>query len=68
MLIRFVVSNYLSFKEETEINMLASAVKSHPHHVYDSGKVQLVKAGAIYGANASGKSNLIKAIDALNAP
>jgi len=65
MLIRFVVSNYLSFKEETEINMLASAVKSHPHHVYDSGKVQLVKAGAIYGANASGKSNLIKAIDAL---
>lgn len=65
MLIRFVVSNFLSFDEETEFNMLAGSLKSHKHHVYDAGKVEVLKAGAIYGANGAGKSNLIKAISFL---
>ena len=35
MLIRFVVSNFMSFKEETEFNMLPSkgkGYKQHPNH------------------------------------
>lgn len=63
MLIRFVVSNFLSFNEETEFNMLAGSFKTHKHHVYNAGKVDVLKAAAIYGANGAGKSNLIKAID-----
>jgi uncharacterized protein len=62
MLIRFNVSNYLSFKEETEFNMLASSLRIHQHHVYTTSKVNVLKATAIYGANGAGKSNLIKAI------
>lgn len=63
MLIRFVVSNFLSFDEETEFNMLAGSFKTHKHHVYNAGKVDVLKAAAIYGANGAGKSNLIKGID-----
>lgn len=65
MLIRFVVSNFLSFDEEREFNMLAGTFKTHKHHVYSSGKLDLLKSAAIYGANGAGKSNLIKAIEFL---
>src|SRR5262245_43487060 len=65
MLIRFIVSNFLSFDEEREFNMLSGSFKTHKHHVYDAGKVEVLKAAAIYGANGAGKSNLIKAIDFL---
>lgn len=65
MLIRFSVENFLSFKDEVEFSMIAGKTRSHPHHVIRSGKKGLpnaLKAGVIYGANASGKSNLIKAM------
>lgn len=63
MLIRFVVNNFLSFNEEKEFNMIAGSFKTHKHHVYNIGKVNVLKSAAIYGANGAGKSNLIKAID-----
>lgn len=65
MLIRFVVNNFLSFNEEKEFNMIAGSFKTHKHHVYNVGKVNVLKSAAIYGANGAGKSNLIKAIDFL---
>lgn len=69
MLVRFVVSNFMSFKEDTEFNMLTgkgNAYQKHRNHVFktESG-VDVLKTGAIYGANASGKSNLVKAIEYL---
>lgn len=67
MLIRFRVSNYLSFKEEVEFSMVKGKTRIHPNHIISGGKsrdaVNLLKSGIIYGANASGKSNFIKAID-----
>lgn len=65
MLIRFLVSNFLSFDEEQEFNMLAADFRTHKHHVYELGKVNVLKSAAIYGANGAGKSNLIKAIEYL---
>jgi uncharacterized protein len=65
MLIRFIVSNFLSFDQETEFNMISGVFKTHKHHVYNAGKVDVLKAAAIYGANGAGKSNLIKAINLL---
>jgi hypothetical protein len=65
MLIRFIVSNFLSFKEETEFNMLTGRnYKTHLDHVNktESG-VKLIKSAAVYGANGSGKSNLVKALE-----
>lgn len=45
--------------------MLSSSLKTHKHHVYSIGKVDVLKSAAIYGANGAGKSNLIKAIEFL---
>ncbi|HPH97266.1 MAG TPA: ATP-binding protein [Anaerolineaceae bacterium] len=66
MLIRFRVQNFLSFNEEIEFSMVAGKVQQHPEQVArQTGRptVELLRAALIYGANASGKSNLVKAID-----
>lgn len=45
--------------------MIASLERIHSHHVLKTGKkkdINLVRFAAIYGANAAGKSNLVKAI------
>ncbi|MDN3675280.1 ATP-binding protein [Flavobacterium branchiarum] len=66
MLIRFVVSNFMSFKDETEFNMLpakGNGSRQLTSHIKKTKSgVDVLKTAAIYGANAAGKSNLIKAI------
>jgi AAA15 family ATPase/GTPase len=68
MLIEFSVSNYRSFKDEVSFSMVASSLKERSAELNENnifaahGGVELLKSAAIYGANASGKSNLIGAI------
>ncbi len=65
MLLEFQVENYLSFKERAKLSMLATSSiskKELPGAVFTLDKYNILKSAAIYGANASGKSNLIKAI------
>ena len=62
MLIRFLVENFLSFREEVEFSMVAGESDEHPDHVVEVRDLHLLKTGAIFGANASGKTNLIKAM------
>ena len=65
MLIRFTIENFLSFKNETTLDMLATEGEQHPSHLVSSngGKaLSVLRVAALYGANASGKSNLVKAI------
>lgn len=67
MLIRFNVKNFLSFSEREdgktqEFSMIAGKVRSKKEHLYDNGKIKLLKFAAVYGANAAGKSNLVKAM------
>ncbi len=71
MLLQFSVSNFGCFRKLQTLNLVASAQdKSLPENciVRDlpglSGK-RWVKGAAVYGANASGKSTLIKALNAL---
>ncbi|MGB1204724.1 MAG: AAA family ATPase [Chitinophagales bacterium] len=67
MLIRFSIENFLSFKERQIFSMLAGkGGRNKAFHVIkkkNTKDVSLLKTAAIFGANASGKSNLIKAID-----
>ena len=59
----FKVKNYTSFKNESILDMRATAYVQHPTHVIRAnGKPDLLKTTALYGANASGKSNLISAM------
>ena len=68
MLIEFSVGNYRSFKDTVTLSMLAAGVTAKDkrldeHNVFAfDDKISLLKSTAIYGANASGKSNLIQAI------
>ena len=68
MLKRFNVKNVYSFAaradgQSEEFSMIAGRVRGKKEHIYDDGKLKLLKFAAIYGANASGKSNLVKAMD-----
>ncbi len=62
MLIQFSFENYRSFKGPTTLSLLASAGKENPDNVFDSPTGKLLKSAAVFGSNASGKSNLMKAL------
>ena len=64
MLIRFRASNFRSLKEEQELSLVASSLKDSPEAITEIEGLDLglVRVAAIYGANASGKSNVIKAL------
>lgn len=64
LLIRFTVSNYLSFKEPAALNMVKSLERQLPNHVCEDkiSGFQTLRGAVIYGPNASGKSNLVSAI------
>lgn len=64
MLVQFMVKNVLSFREETILDMTAiNAYKEHECNLIDNGtKEKFLRVAAIYGANASGKSNLYMAM------
>jgi len=68
MLIRFICENFLSFGNEKSafefLNTAASKTKSLPDHVVKiSPNISVLRGAVIYGANASGKTNFIKAIN-----
>ena len=66
MLIEFRVANYRSIGEEQVLSLVpASKQKEHSENILQKGKHQALNAVAIYGANASGKSNLLKAMGML---
>jgi hypothetical protein len=63
MLLMFKVKNYTSFKNEAILDLRATSYVQHPSHVINiDGKTNLLKTTALYGANASGKSNFISAM------
>ena len=65
MILRVTIENLYSFKEETEISFIAGVNvthKEHTSHIETSNDISALKIGIIYGANASGKSNVIKAV------
>lgn len=64
MLVQFMVKNVLSFRNETILDMTAiNAYKEHEYNLIDNGtKERYLRVAAVYGANASGKSNLYLAM------
>lgn len=65
MLLRFTVENFKSFQGKEEFSMIPSKVSRHNDHVIPPSSrsdIGVLKASVIYGANASGKSNIIKAM------
>lgn len=63
MFLQFKVENFLSFDKEITFNLLASDETKLKGHIVEANRLSVLKTAALYGANASGKSNLIKSID-----
>ena len=61
MLIQFSVENFLSIKDNVVLSLLASKDNEHPEHLIVDGNKKHLKSAVIYGANASGKSNVLNA-------
>lgn len=66
MLIEFRTANFLSFKDMVEFSMLASNDKTHEDDntfPINNRNRRILKSAAVYGANGSGKTNFVQAID-----
>lgn len=61
MLIRFNFKNFKSFKDENCLDMEATSLKEHEYNVAKINNMEILKVSAIYGANASGKTNVLQA-------
>ena len=68
MLVEFSVGNYRSFKEPVTFSMVAANIVAKDKKLDENNvfavddELKLLKSAAIYGANASGKSNIVKAL------
>ena len=62
MLVQFRFKNFGPFKDEVELDMRAiKAYKEHPYNLINAADELYIKVASIYGANASGKSNIVDA-------
>lgn len=63
MLLQFLCSNFASIRDEVILSLEpAAAVKDHPENIVHKGDYSALSEIAIYGANASGKTNLFRAM------
>ena len=61
MLIKVSVENYKSFDQKQELSMISSSkMRDNKNHRIKIKQTHLLKNAVVYGANASGKSNLVK--------
>ncbi|MDY2958122.1 AAA family ATPase [Floccifex sp.] len=63
MLIQFNFKNYKSFKEEVTLDLSATKITEFSDRVVSIGNEKILPVSAIYGANASGKSNVYSAFE-----
>ncbi len=63
MLLEFTVGNFLSFKNKKTLSLEAGRITELKENIKQKGKYKVLRSAVIYGANSSGKSNFIKALD-----
>ena len=62
MLLRYKVKNYKSIADELVIDLTAGSIKEHQDSLITVNKINVLPLAAIFGANASGKSNLLESL------
>ncbi len=65
MILRFSIENWMSFQKQTSFSMIASSERQHGDRVpkISKYKTRVLPIAAIYGGNASGKTNFFKALN-----
>jgi len=64
MIISVTIENWMSFRDKTRFSMVASRERQHGERLYpiDKPKMRILPVAAIFGGNASGKTNFFKAL------
>lgn len=65
MLVNFSFKNFRSFKNEMTLSLEAANIQELSSAVMKSGDIELLPVAVMYGANSSGKSNVLKALKAM---
>lgn len=65
MIIQFKAANYRSIGAEQTLSFVAEKARRHPDNLISCKGYKLLKSMALFGANASGKSNLVQAINVM---
>jgi AAA15 family ATPase/GTPase len=60
MVVQFTVGNYRSIKDPVTLSLVSGS--NNNKHVFKTRNIRLVPSAVVYGANASGKSNLLRAM------
>ncbi len=63
MLVQFTVGNFLSFNQKRMLNLEAKGISELKTNIFTFKAEKILRSAVIYGANSSGKSNLIKALE-----
>ena len=61
MLLQFNFKNFKSFRDDTTLELTATKISEYSNHVISIGNEKVLPIAAIFGANASGKSNVLEA-------
>lgn len=62
MLLEFSCSNHKSIRKKVTLSLVAGSDTTHEENVKETGGIRVLKSALIYGANGSGKSNVINAL------
>jgi uncharacterized protein len=65
MILEFTIGNFLSFKDKRTLNLESSSITEYENNIAEYCDHKILKSAVIYGANSSGKSNLIKAMSTM---
>ena len=62
MLIQFNFRNFRSYKEDAVLDFTATKYTEHSGHIIEAGREKILPAAVVFGANGSGKTNLLRAL------
>ena len=65
MVIEFSIENFRSFNNRKTLSMEAASISDFPENIIQTERYRLLSSAVIYGANASGKSNLLRAMSVM---
>lgn len=65
MLVNFSFKNFRSFRDEMTISMEAANIQELSSALMKAGDSEMLPVAVMYGANSSGKSNVLKALKAM---
>lgn len=61
MLLQFNFKNFRSFRDDTTLDLTATRNTEYSSHIIEHGNEKILPVAAIFGANASGKTNVLEA-------